>query len=71
MDETSTELLQKMQNSITETISEKKIGIAFSGGVDSTLLAKLCSDLGYKVTLLTIGFEDSHDIEFSKSCFNN
>ena len=66
MDKNSTELLQKMQNSITEAISDKKIGIAFSGGVDSTLLAKLCSDLGYKVTLLTIGFEESHDIDFSK-----
>ena len=66
MDENSKELLQKMQNSITEAISDKKIGIAFSGGVDSTLLAKLCSDLGYEVTLLTIGFEESHDIEFSK-----
>lgn len=59
-------LLQKMQNSIKTSLPEQKIGIAFSGGVDSTLLAKLCSDLNYQVILLTIGFEESHDILFSK-----
>ncbi len=60
------ELLDKIQNSIKENIVEKKIGIAFSGGVDSTLISKICSDLGYYVTLLTIGFSESHDILFAK-----
>ena len=60
------ELVQELQTAIKSTISEKNIGIAFSGGVDSTLLAKLCNDLGYDVTLLTIGFENSHDILFAK-----
>lgn len=59
-------LLDKLQNSIKQTVSEKKIGVAFSGGVDSTLVAKLCADLGYDVTLLTIGFSESHDILFAK-----
>lgn len=62
----NTELLHKMQNAIKNTILAKKFGIAFSGGVDSSLLAKICSDLGYDITLLTIGFRDSHDIVFSK-----
>ncbi|HEY7756660.1 MAG TPA: asparagine synthase C-terminal domain-containing protein [Nitrososphaeraceae archaeon] len=44
-----------------------KIGIAFSGGIDSTLLAKICKNLNIDTTLLTIGFPDSNDIEFSKS----
>jgi asparagine synthase (glutamine-hydrolysing) len=59
-------LHNKMNESIQKTTDKKKIGIAFSGGVDSSLLAKLCTDLGYDVTLLTIGFVDSHDIQFSK-----
>jgi asparagine synthase (glutamine-hydrolysing) len=59
-------LHKKMNESIQKTTDKKKIGIAFSGGVDSSLLAKLCTDLGYDVTLLTIGFVDSHDIQFSK-----
>ena len=60
------ELIEELQVAIKDTVEDKKIGIAFSGGVDSTLLAKLCSVLGYDVTLLTIGFENSHDILFSK-----
>ncbi len=60
------QLLDEMQNAVKETISDKKIGVAFSGGVDSTLLAKLVKDMGYDVHLLTIGFQDSHDINFAK-----
>ena len=39
------QLLDEMQNAVKETISDKKIGVAFSGGVDSTLLAKLVKDM--------------------------
>ena len=60
------QLLSEMENAVKETIPDKKIGVAFSGGVDSTLLAKLVKDLGYDIHLLTIGFRDSHDINFAK-----
>jgi asparagine synthase (glutamine-hydrolysing) len=60
------QLLSEMENAVKETISDKKIGVAFSGGVDSTLLAKLVKDMGYDIHLLTIGFQDSHDINFAK-----
>ena len=60
------QLLSQMEKAVKETISDKKIGVAFSGGVDSTLLAKLVKDMGYDVHLLTIGFQDSHDINFAK-----
>ena len=59
------QLLQEIKNSISNTVSEKKIGVAFSGGVDSTLVAKICTDMNYDVTLLTIGFSESHDILFA------
>ncbi len=64
--ENTVNLHTQMQNAIKKTIPDKKIGIAFSGGVDSTVLATICSKLDYDITLLTIGFEDSHDILFSK-----
>lgn len=54
------------------TVSEylkgiNKIGIAFSGGIDSTLLAIICKNMNIDTTLLTVGFPDSNDIRFSKS----
>jgi asparagine synthase (glutamine-hydrolysing) len=66
MDEKYQELFDKIKDSITQTVTEKKIGIAYSGGVDSTLISKVCKDMGYDITLLTIGFAESHDILFAK-----
>ena len=60
------ELLEKIRAAISETVSKKEIGIAFSGGVDSTLISKICSDMNYEITLLTIGFRGSHDILFAE-----
>ncbi len=64
------ELLTEIQNAINESVTEKKIGVAFSGGVDSTLISKICSDLCYDITLLTIGFHESHDVAFAKDVNN-
>jgi asparagine synthase (glutamine-hydrolysing) len=59
------QLLTEMQNAVKSTISDNKIGVAFSGGVDSTLLAKLLRDMDYDINLLTVGFHESHDINFA------
>ena len=60
------ELLKNIQDAIKKIVPKKRIGIAFSGGVDSTLISKILGDLDYDVTLLTIGFFESHDILFAK-----
>ena len=62
----NTELLKKIEAAIKETVPKKRIGMAYSGGVDSTLISKILKDLEYDVTLLTIGFSESHDILFAK-----
>lgn len=60
-------LRKALFDAVEESISnEVSLAVAFSGGVDSALLAKICKDLGRKVMLLTIGFPESHDIEFSE-----
>jgi len=60
------ELLTNIKNAITKTVPKKRVSVAFSGGVDSTLISKVLSDLDYDITLLTIGFSESHDILFAK-----
>jgi len=67
MDDIKKDLHIQMLESIRKTIPTQKIGLAFSGGVDSSLLAKLSVEAGHDITLLTIGFSGSHDIEFSKN----
>lgn len=56
------ELKSKIYDVVKKYCPDKRIGTAFSGGVDSSLLAKVCKDLGKDVTLLTVGFQGSEDI---------
>lgn len=58
-------LIEALSRTLLENVPEKTVGVAFSGGVDSSLLAKLCTDAGKEVTLLTVGFDGSHDLAFS------
>ncbi len=60
------DLKQALYDAVSEIVPETKIAVAFSGGVDSSLLAKICQDLGKQVTLVTVGFPGSHDIGFAK-----
>ena len=66
------ELLKKIIESIDNSVGiEDYIGIAFSGGIDSSLLAKISKNIyKEKVILLTIGFPFSHDLDFSKKIAN-
>ena len=63
-------LRQALYDAVSENISGiPRVAVAFSGGVDSSLLAKICHHHHYlrkQVTLVTIGFSGSHDINFSK-----
>jgi asparagine synthetase B (glutamine-hydrolysing) len=56
-------LLQAIKN-----IPEDTIGIAFSGGVDSALLALLTKKAGKKVKLYTVGLEGAKDLDHAMKC---
>lgn len=60
----------QLKNFLVESVKKRitgldKVGIIFSGGVDSTILAKICLNLGVKPELYTVGKEESPDLEFS------
>lgn len=59
------DLKDALYGAVSDNVREARIAVAFSGGVDSSLLAKICRDLGKEVTLLTVGFPGSHDIGFA------
>jgi asparagine synthase (glutamine-hydrolysing) len=61
------DLKKALYDAVSENVPESRIAVAFSGGVDSSILAKVCRDLGKQVMLMTVGFLDSHDIGFAKS----
>jgi asparagine synthase (glutamine-hydrolysing) len=65
---TGSEVAEQLNKRLKLAIGEIKpnaIGVAFSGGVDSSVLAKICKDAGKKTTLLTVGFTSRTDIDAS------
>lgn len=60
------DLKRALYDAVSGNVPEARVAVAFSGGVDSSLLAKICRDLGKQVMLLTVGFPSSHDIGFAK-----
>lgn len=66
MEEIKQKLIEEIFSTIERNCREKEVGIAFSGGCDSSLLAKACERLGKKVKLLTVGLENSFDLKNSK-----
>ena len=42
------------------------VGVAYSGGVDSSVVAAVCERAGLGPVLLTVGFAGSHDVRFAR-----
>ena len=57
-------LLKLLKNSFED--KNETLGIAFSGGIDSTFLAFLCSKLNKKFKLYSVGLENSTDLEHAE-----
>lgn len=71
MDARARELLARMELAVEEAVGTSggpargPVGVAFSGGVDSSVVAAVCSRLRLGPVLLTVGFAGSHDLRFA------
>ncbi|AEG18047.1 asparagine synthase (glutamine-hydrolyzing) [Methanobacterium paludis] len=64
-------LKNQLKNFLIDSVEKRikglsKVGIIFSGGVDSTILAKIALDLGVETSLYSVGHKDSVDIKFAR-----
>ncbi len=58
-------MLNKVEKYLIESVKKQtngldSVGILFSGGVDSTVIAFLCKELGKEMTCYTAGFQDGN-----------
>ncbi len=59
------ELWVNVRGAIARAEPSQGTAVAFSGGVDSALVAHACTDLGLRPVLLTIGTAGSRDMRFA------
>lgn len=62
----ASKLNELLIDSVSSKVNVDKIGVAFSGGVDSSLIALICSKLNKDFVLYTSGLEDCQDIRSAK-----
>lgn len=60
------EIIKNLKELLLDSVKDvKQVGIAFSGGIDSSLLALICNKLNINFKLYSIGVENSIDIEWA------
>lgn len=64
-------LIKLIEDSIEKRVPERKFGVLFSGGVDSSVIALVLKKLGYDFTCYTAAFEsegmkEAEDVVFAK-----
>ena len=59
------DMLKVLERAVGEECDEAEVGVLFSGGLDSTVLARLAS-ARCQVQLYTIGVPESHDLKVAE-----
>jgi len=65
-EENITDELGKLLTKSVDKRVKGKVGIAFSGGVDSSLLALVCDKLGKDFVLYSVGLKNSEDLRWAE-----
>jgi asparagine synthase (glutamine-hydrolysing) len=61
------QLKESLINSVEKRVKGlSKVGVMFSGGVDSTLLSQISDGLGVETVLYSVGHKDSVDLKFAR-----
>ena len=60
------ELSETLKKNIINSIPKEPFGILLSGGVDSTLISKICKDYGADFRCFCVGIKESADLEGAK-----
>lgn len=60
------ELARALSSAVEKRTRGVKVGLLFSGGLDSSLLARVIGKLDRKITLYTVGLEDCLDFEYAE-----
>ncbi len=60
------EVKEKLTKAVLERAEEGINAVLFSGGIDSTIIAKMLKDNNVKIKCYTVGLTGSPDIEYSK-----
>ena len=70
--ETATEILQRLLwNAVEKRITDlKEVAVAFSGGIDSSLIAFVVQHIGLKVHLFTVGLKGQEELKHAKGFAN-
>jgi len=71
LEDIKNELKGLVIDSISKRIPDTKFGILFSGGIDSTLIAMVCKELGVPFTCYTaaldgVGMDEAEDLTYAK-----
>src|SRR3989344_8551702 len=65
-EENITDELGKLLSKSVDKRVKDRVGIAFSGGVDSSLLALICDKLGKDFVLYSVGLKNSEDLRWAE-----
>ena len=59
-------IFEAIKESVISNLPNEPLGILLSGGIDSSLIAKICKDYGADFRCFCVGIKDSEDIKVAK-----